>query len=303
MTLRFSERYLIVVNALLVVALAYFAAVKVNDVIAWSLASSEDEQGAEEAATRPSNARRARAYYEPILRRDIFNLRPAPAPVATAQDLRVRLLGTSLLTLEKPFAIIEDQAGRQGLYRVGEEVPGAGRLVAVERNRAILDRGGRRVAIEIPDSALPTGSGSATAGIGPGGIIAPPIFPGGIPPRRPPSQEEQDIRPVGPNHFAIKRDFVNDAFMELGEFAEEVQLVPHVVSGKMQGLLVRELEEASIASELGLKNGDIITHIDGRAITDSTRALAMIPMLRTRDSVKVDVVRNGKRLTYRYDLR
>ncbi|MGH7949625.1 MAG: type II secretion system protein N, partial [Candidatus Binataceae bacterium] len=153
MELRFSERWIIAANALLIILLAYLAAITVNDVIGWSLGSgAQDEATAPAPALAPSG-RRPRTYYEQIVRRDIFNMRPAAssAPVV-AEDLHVKLLGTSLMTTDKPFAIIEDQAGAQDLYQVGDDIPGAGRLVGVELNRAIIDRGGRRVAIEIPDT-------------------------------------------------------------------------------------------------------------------------------------------------------
>ncbi|MGH6892525.1 MAG: type II secretion system protein N, partial [Dongiaceae bacterium] len=151
MALRFSERWIIAANGLLIVLLAYLAAVTINDIIAWSLSSGARDEAPAAAVMAPSG-KHPRAYYDQIARRDIFNMRPSAssAPVA-GENLHVKLLGTSLMTTARPFAIVEDQAGVQDVYQVGEEIPDAGRLVAVELNRAIIDRGGRRVAIEIPD--------------------------------------------------------------------------------------------------------------------------------------------------------
>ena len=58
-------------------------------------------------AARPA---RTRAYYDSIVKRDIFNETPqdtGPAPVVEA-DLNIKLIGTSLLSKSKPYAIIED---------------------------------------------------------------------------------------------------------------------------------------------------------------------------------------------------
>ena len=71
------------------------------------------------------------------------------------EDLHIKLIGTSMASKSKPYAIIEDPAGNESLYQVGEDIPDAGKLVSVETNRAIIDRSGHRVAIEIPSSDLP----------------------------------------------------------------------------------------------------------------------------------------------------
>src|SRR5712675_1834280 len=44
------------------------------------------------------------------------------------------------------------------------DVPDAGRLVSVEANRVIIDRGGRRVAIDIPPSEIPEAGPSQLGG-------------------------------------------------------------------------------------------------------------------------------------------
>src|SRR6266571_4615105 len=105
MTLRFSERYVMALNLLLIAILAYFLALSVNDVILGRVAGGATMHlpsllGAEPAVP----VTRARAFYEAISRRDIFNLAPvteAPAEVAT--NLHIKLIGTSSLSLSQPF--------------------------------------------------------------------------------------------------------------------------------------------------------------------------------------------------------
>src|SRR6267142_2109931 len=166
MELRFSQRHVTALNFLLIAGLAYFAAQCVNDIVKRTMSTDSDAPSAASIAPRSASGVRTRTYYDTIVKRDIFNLVPqnnAPAPVV-AEDLHLKLLGTSLLSKSQPYAILEDQAGNQSLYQVGQDVPDAGRLVSVEPNRVIIDRSGRRVAIDLPPSEIPEAAPSHLGG-------------------------------------------------------------------------------------------------------------------------------------------
>ncbi len=307
MELRLTQRRIIAANAILIVLIAYLAAITVNDIIGWSLGGGADDAGGAPARALARSRKHSRAYYDQIVRRDVFNLRPSAvaAPIAT-EELRVKLLGTSLMTVDKPFAIVEDPSGKQDVYRVGEDIPGAGRLVAVEINRAIIDRGGRRVAIEIPDTV------KAALEATPANARPAPMRP--WPPARPmPSREEilqrdkeieeQEIKSLGPNHYSVSRAFVSESFLNLGELAEEIRATPNVVAGKINGFALSEIESDSVFERIGLKDGDILMRVDGRPLNDPANALAMIPLLRERNSVQVEVMRGGKPVSLKFDMR
>jgi len=66
-------------------------------------------------------------------------------------DLHLKLVGTSHLSLAEPFAVIEDQRNnQQSLYKLGSDVADAGKLVAIEKERVVIDHAGQLVALEIP---------------------------------------------------------------------------------------------------------------------------------------------------------
>src|SRR5208282_434868 len=178
MELRFTQLHVTILNFVLVGALAIVSAMCVRDIIERTVSNEPDAPPASSAAPKPAGGVRTRAYYDAVVKRDIFNQVPqesGSAPVV-AEDLHLKLIGTSLQSRSKPYAIIEDQNGAESLYQVGEDIPDAGRLVSVETNRAIIDRGGRRVAIEIPASDLtevpPSDLGRAARAPALGGIPA-----------------------------------------------------------------------------------------------------------------------------------
>jgi len=159
MEFRLTQRHIVAFNFLLIAGIAYFAARSVNDVFLESLQGAPPIGAVVSATTSSGIENHPRAYYDQIVTRDVFNLTPqeAPKPVVTTVDLHLKLLGTALASKDKPFAIIEDQAGEQSLYTLGDDIPDAGRLVSVEKSRIIVQHGDQQVALEIPKDDLAGG--------------------------------------------------------------------------------------------------------------------------------------------------
>ena len=162
MQLRFSQIHVTILNFVLIAALAIVSAMCVRDIIARSVANEADtpaSSSARRAATRGTDAHLLRSDRQARhLQRDAAGERARAGPVE--EDLNIKLIGTSILSRSKPYAIIEDPTGEESLYQVGEDIPDAGKLVSVETSRAIIDRGGHRVAIEIPSADMPEPSPS-----------------------------------------------------------------------------------------------------------------------------------------------
>src|SRR5580700_8285995 len=209
MTLRFSERYVMALNLLLIAILAYFLALSVNDIILGRVADASAHLPSLLGAEPTAPVTRPRTFYEAISRRDIFNLVPvteAPAEVAT--NLHIHLLGTSTLSLSQPFIIVEDDNNHeQSLYRMGDDIPDAGKLVNVYKNHAIILHQGHRTKLE-----MPTDQNAAPS------EMPPPPF--GLPmqPGRPlrrnflrgRSSGQNGVRQIDPNRYVLDRSTVNN---------------------------------------------------------------------------------------------
>lgn len=158
MRIRLTDRYVTVLNLVLIAAFAYFAALSANDLISRGVTGRPVEPTTR-TARHTVTADLSRASYSAIAERDVFNsVKQGPAPaVPVAANLHIKLLGTSQLTAAKPFAIVEDENNhRQDLYRLGEEIPDAGTLVAVEKNRALINHQGQVMSLEIVESGTPS---------------------------------------------------------------------------------------------------------------------------------------------------
>ncbi|HZO83026.1 MAG TPA: type II secretion system protein GspC [Candidatus Binataceae bacterium] len=301
MTLRlaFSERYLTALNLLLIAALAYFLALSVNDVIRGRLGGGAPLELPALTRPRPVAAQaRPRAYYEAIVRRDIFNLEPAPeTPAETATNLHIKLIGTSQLTLSRPFIIVLDQnTQRQSLYRLGDEIPEAGKLVGVYKDHAIILHQGRRIKLEMPAAPVPAASDAralpypwAARSLGPGRPFSP--------------LSGRGVRPLGPGRFAVDRLTLNDNLRNMASLFTQIRAIPNIgADGSSDGFRLSEIQPGSIFDQVGLHDGDILTSVDGQTVSDPARAMQMLGSLRNQSTINLTVLRNGQPLQLHYDI-
>ncbi len=285
MHFRLSERYIPVLNFVLIAAIAYFAALSADDLIARKLTAGSALEPPSRAARREVAANLSRASYSAIVDRDVFNsVKQAPAPVApVAADLHIKLLGTSELTLAKPFAIIEDEQNhQQSLYRLGDEIPDAGTLVAVERTRVLIDHDGELRSLEISGDRVPV----AMAANEPAG--APPA-PG--------------IHLSAPNQYTVDRATVDHNLQNMGSLLTQMRALPNIENGKTDGFRLSEIQQGSLFQQMGLQDGDVVKNIAGQEINDPMRALELLSVLQNQQSIVIQVVRNGQPLQLNYQIR
>ncbi len=66
--------------------------------------------------------------------------------------------------------------------------------------------------------------------------------------------------------------------------------------GKIEGVLVTEVQAGSAADEAGLKEGDILTHISGKKILDGSHLRTMVALIRVGQTADLQFVRDGDTL-------
>ncbi|MBF6558693.1 MAG: hypothetical protein IVW56_00275 [Candidatus Binataceae bacterium] len=304
MTFNLHERYLYALNAMLVVAIAYFAALAVSDMI--RLRMGTDVVPAmtlgTAAGTAGLDAATSRATYQAIARRDVFNLAPAPeaAPVAT-EDLNVTLLGTSHLSGGlPPFAIIETQAGDQSLYRLGDTIPDVGRLVQIDHNRVIVDHHGRHVALVIPhdDSAVPDQDNEGMRSLRMRGLRRP-FMHNPMLRRVPPTA---GVHRIAPNRYALDRTAVDHNMQNMAQLFTQIRAVPNLQDGTANGFVLSEIQPGSIFQNIGLQNGDVLTNVSGQPVGDPAKAMQMLSTLGSRSFITLGVIRNGTPVQLSYSI-
>jgi general secretion pathway protein C len=297
MSLTFSERYIAILNFLLVGVIVYFLAQSVSAAVRLHLAGVQmPEVPVHGPVSRPAVGLRPRNYYNAIVQRDIFSLVPAQeaAPVEN-ENLNLTLIGTSQVSSGKPFIIVENSDGDQSLYRLGETIPNVGRVLSIGRTRAVILHNGHRVVIEIPNE---------------GGDQGPPPFtPYGI--RRRPFMFNPMIRPganggvrrQGENRYVVARAEVNQSLENMGSLFTQIRAIPNMQGGSPNGFRLSEIQSGSIFDQIGLQDGDVVTAAQGQSVSDPMKAMELLSSLRNSSSITLNVIRDGSPMQLFYSIR
>jgi general secretion pathway protein C len=299
MLLRFSERYIPALNLLLIAALAYFLALSVNDLVLGRVAGGATFRlPTLNAGITPAALFHPRALYDAIIRRDIFNLEPATdATAEVATNLHITLIGTSQLTLARPFIIVEDNnSHEQSLYQLGDDIPDAGKLVGVYKDHATIFHEGRLARLDMP-----------TSPIAPTLPMFRPFGPPGLPLRhslvRPPFGRN-GIRQLSPGRYVLDRSTVDSNLNHMASLFTQIRAIPNLgTDGQSNGFRLSEIQPDSIFQQIGLRDGDVLTSVEGQSVGDPAKAMELLSNLRDQSMINLTVMRDGRAMRLQYNIR
>lgn len=308
----FSPKYLVVVNLILLALAAYSASAIVGTALSARLTEVPRVEISPPPPPIPQQVARPPSHYALIHQRDIFNsVKPVDevAPVEAAPvkitDLRLKLWGVALRGPEDSYCIIEEEKRReQGVYKVGEEVPGGAVVKSVEWDRVILTVAGKDEILELQEG-LTGGPRMAPAPFSP--VVGSRPAPGA--PGSPASMAAgvatggQGVEVISDTEYVVDRSEVDNALENMSQLFTQIRAVPHFEGGEATGFRLFAIRRGSLFDKIGLKNGDIIRSINGQVMNDPTRALALLDQLRDARDLTVAVTRNRKDQTINYTVR
>ena len=103
---------------------------------------------------------------------------------------------------------------------------------------------------------------------------------------------------AAPSSIVLRRGEFEGQLGDLERVANDVSLMP--ISGA--GYRLMALRPGSYVEHLGLRAGDIVLTVDGRPILSPDDAARAFAWLRLTDRFTVDVLRDGGRVTLRYQI-
>ena len=180
-------------------------------------------------------------------------------------------------------------AGSERTYTAGEQIEGAGGAVlhAIFSDRVILNFAGQFQTLRLPrNGAAQNGLSIVTAAPG---IAAPGLAePGRAAPN-----------PTTPNPFASSNPSapVSTPTPTLNEMAlrlsAAINAVPHIEQGAVVGFRVNPENDPAPFQALGLEPGDVVTEINGTALTDPGQALQLFERLGESAQANLVLIRHG----------
>lgn len=238
-----------------------------------------------DAPPRPLSA------YNAVLDRNLFNTRTAAEPQSEKVDvesleqtkLNLKLWGTVSGAQQGDYAVIEDVKTReQDLYRTGDSVKTA-TVKEIFRGKVVLTVNGKDEVLQMQD--LKSGKSIGR--------------PGGIPERA----QASGTSTTRAQRISLRRSYIDQTMTDVASLMTQVQIRPHMEEGSPAGLSLSSIKPNSIFRRMGLRNGDVITGVDGNDISTVDDAMRLVDNLRSSSNLSVQLKRRGREKTIEYRIR
>jgi general secretion pathway protein C len=177
-----------------------------------------------------------------------------------------------------------------GPYTANEQLRPGVTILAVERGRVIILNQGRREYIALgvtpapPAPVKPAPAEKSKSPSKPGSSVAI-------------EGAEQAINCSSENACTVDRKFVEQLMQSPQQLMTQARMFPVTKDGETAGFRVSGVRKGSLATLLGLKNGDVVSEINGSKLGTIDDALAMYQKLRRANHLSVTVERGGAVLT------
>ncbi len=289
-----ANRYITIVNLLLASVGIYFGVVIFYAVLTAGLETGPvpHAPGTRESVPGPEPTP-GLADVQPIVDRNLFNsgkqaLADAAQGETPALDLdtlkqtglKLKLWGTVAGPDGQAYAVIEDQKNReQQLLRPGDSVQNA-LVKMVLRHRVVLTVGGRDEVLVMEEPGVTrTAAGTPTAG-------AAPV------PQMAAVEPAQQVR--------VPEEQVAQAIENIGDLLNQATFRPHIEDGQPAGISITGIKPNAIFRKLRLRNGDVITGVNGQTIASVEDAMSVFGTLSTEGPIQVNIKRRGREETLEY---
>ena len=227
------------------------------------------------------------SQYRMIAQRNLFRIdaggeaTDAPPPIdidnLKETQLKLKLWGTVSGQEQEAYAVIEDsQSRRQNLYRVGDAIQNA-TLKMILREKVVLR-------VEDRDEVLQMEK--VQSGPGPGSRPAATVA------AAPQSVRSRTIR--------LRQKMLEGMVKEGEDPLQDLKAEPHQTDGATDGVVLTGIQPRSIFRRLGLRNGDVITAIDGESVQSVDKLTMIYEKLVSGSGLSLELNRRGRPTTLEY---
>jgi len=230
--------------------------------------------------------------YKAITERNIFNSSTEKiAPKAQKVDidklkqteLKLKLWGTVTGQNGRAYAVIEDTKTReQNLYHAGDTIQNAV-VKLILREKVVLNVGDRDEILAMEEIRGRRGSKRVA---------------------RAPAGTGNRKLPVSryPRKIKLRSDQIQKAMENLGQLMEQATLRPHIENGQPAGISITGIKPNAIFRKMRLRNGDIITGVNGNSIGSVEDAVKVFEELSSGSNIQLQIKRRGREQTLDYNI-
>lgn len=177
-----------------------------------------------------------------------------------------------VITYKPGFAFIENKGSMQRLFKLGEDVFGAGKLSVVSADKVIISDDGRRFELLFPTIESTTAKNPSSSGLV--------------------NQTMKNSKEMTFDREQIKKFLENP-----NELLTGARLMPLLKEGRQEGFVVREVKPGGVYENMGLKNEDIILRANKIDLNSPGDGVKIFNMIKELDRLELDIIRNGVPMT------
>ncbi|MHC4725910.1 MAG: type II secretion system protein N [Planctomycetota bacterium] len=190
------------------------------------------------------------------------------------EELNLELIGTVCGNTSVSRAIIKNNKNNQlGMYKTGQNIAGA-RIKSIKENAVILIHKGQRKMLTLNRIGVNDTKNEqmlSLSAISETGKVVNPALPV--------QQPAEEI----PTKIVHIESMLNEAAIE-----------PFLVDGLVEGLRISDLDKIPMAKAFGLKDGDIIRHVNGHRLTSKQQAFQVFKKAKSEAVLSLDLLSDGE---------
>jgi general secretion pathway protein C len=179
-------------------------------------------------------------------------------------------------------AIVAGRDSREGVYAVGDSLPGGVTLEEIEPRRIVLSRQGRFEALSFPEAKNP------------GGVQV------SLSRRQPVGSSTEPTQSV--DVVALAERYRKAVASDPTALADIAQVQPFIEQGTFRGFRLRPGRKRNLLRQLGLRSGDIVTSVNGVPLDSMSQAMDSLRMLGDASQIDLTVLRDGREVPFSFRL-
>lgn len=183
-------------------------------------------------------------------------------------------------TSENSLVVLEGSTGN--VYKQGDSLPQGGILYSISKNRILVTHKNCPEYIDLIYPSPPDARNSRTSQNTSGT-----------------SYKESGFERNGNNTTASKLWVNNILTNNFSKTLEEAKASPNLVGGHVKGFLITNIVPNSVYSKLGLKNGDVVSAINGIELNDAARAIQTLNSMRNENIIELQIIRGGQPISFK----
>ena len=288
-----AKKYFAIINVLLITGGVYFC---VKTFYAISTAKIHPAAAPKIQAGRADlpedNEQPPLSNYSAIARRNLFNTQAGveiPAKSINVDelketDLKLKLWGTVSGRGRQAYAVIEDtKTKKQNLYRTGDAIQNA-TVKLILRQKVVLTVDDRDEVLGMEEiGAASEGRESRTVARADSAA-----------PRLPVSSY--------PRQLSLESNQIEAALNNLDQLMDQAEIRPHIEEGRPSGISITAIKPNTVFRKMRLRNGDIITGVNGTPIETVEDAMKIFSDLRSASELQVEIKRRGQKRVLNYKI-